>query len=165
MTSSIVCGVDSSAEARVALRAAAGLADRLGLRLVAVHVVQPPAAAVGMGPTARQLATVPTDVLVVAGEAMLERVLDEADLSHATRRVELGFTADILADLADEEAAELLVVGSRGRGALKSALLGSVSAALIGVARCPVLIVPPQATRRSPDRDLDGVAGLVAASD
>lgn len=34
-------------------------------------------------------------------------------------------------------------VGSRGRGPVKAALLGGVSADLIGVARCPVLVIPP----------------------
>ena len=57
----------------------------------------------------------------------------------------LGFPADRLADLADEEAAELVVVGSRGGGPLKAAFLGSVSTDLIAVARCPVLVVPPAA--------------------
>jgi nucleotide-binding universal stress UspA family protein len=40
------------------------------------------------------------------------------------------------------------VVGSRGRGAFRSAFLGSVSNSLVGVARCPVLIVPPGAEVR-----------------
>jgi nucleotide-binding universal stress UspA family protein len=57
-------------------------------------------------------------------------------------RVAIGFPAEQLAELADEVDAELIVVGSRGRGAFKAALLGSVSTSLIGVARCPVLVVP-----------------------
>ena len=61
------------------------------------------------------------------------------------RRVVFGFTADRLADLADDESAQLIVVGSRGRRGFKAAWLGSVSADLIGVARCPVLVVPPAA--------------------
>jgi nucleotide-binding universal stress UspA family protein len=42
----------------------------------------------------------------------------------------------------------LIVVGSRGRGAFRSAFLGSVSSGLVGVARCPVLVVPAGATER-----------------
>jgi nucleotide-binding universal stress UspA family protein len=60
-----------------------------------------------------------------------------------------GFAADRLADLADEEEAEVIVVGCRGRGALKAAFLGSVSASLIGVARCPVMVVPAGANEAS----------------
>jgi nucleotide-binding universal stress UspA family protein len=44
----------------------------------------------------------------------------------------------------------MIVVGSRGRGAFKAAFLGSVSTSLIGIARCPVLVVPPGAAHRSP---------------
>jgi nucleotide-binding universal stress UspA family protein len=147
MSASIVCGVDGSAESRAALRAGAELANALGLRLVAVHVVQPPTPAPGLGPTARQLATIPVDALLRGGEALLERVLEEEELADATRRVVPGFPADRLADLGDEESAEVIVVGSRGRGPVKAALLGSVSTALIGVARRPVLVVPPRAAR------------------
>ena len=57
--------------------------------------------------------------------------------------------AERLADLADAEDVELIVVGSRGRGVFKAAFLASVSNSLVGVARCPVLIVPPGAADAS----------------
>ena len=56
-----------------------------------------------------------------------------------------GLPAERLADLADEEGAYLIVVGSRGGGAFKRAFLGSVSSDVIGLARRPVLVVPPGA--------------------
>lgn len=143
--SSIVCGVDGSPGARPALRLAAQLSRQLGARLVVAHVVQPQVATPGLGPTARQLTGIPLDALVASGEALVDHVLDEEQLADAERRVEVGFPADRLADIADDEAAALIIVGSRGRGAFKAALLGSVSADVIGVARCPVLVVPPAA--------------------
>ena len=142
-TGSILCGVDGSIQARLALRHAAQLADLLGLRLVVAHVVQP--TPFGVGPTARQIASIPVDDLVAGGEAMLDRILEDEELVDVDRRVVLGFPGDRLADLADDEAAELIVVGSRGRGLLKAALLGSVSTNVIAVARQPVLVVPPRA--------------------
>ncbi|HJQ49487.1 MAG TPA: universal stress protein [Gaiellaceae bacterium] len=145
VTRAVVCGVDGSPGARVALRAAARFARELGARLVVVHVVQPQPSAPGLGPTAHQLAGVPVDDLLAGGEALIDRILVEEQLDDARRRAVLGFAADRLADVADEEAAELIVVGSRGRGAFKAAFLGSVSTDLIGVARCPVLVVPPAA--------------------
>jgi nucleotide-binding universal stress UspA family protein len=48
-----------------------------------------------------------------------------------------------LLELAGEHDAEAIVVGSRGLGAVKSALLGSVSSGLLDHAHLPVLIVPP----------------------
>jgi nucleotide-binding universal stress UspA family protein len=161
--SSLVCGVDGSRDARVALRLAAQLSRRLGVRLVVAHVVQPPVATSELGPTARQLAEVPLDDLLAAGEALVERVLEEEQLGEAKRRVVLGFPADRLADIADDEAAELIVVGSRGRGAFKSAFLGSVSTDVIGVARCPVLVVPPAAARASSEREGAAPATLARA--
>jgi nucleotide-binding universal stress UspA family protein len=45
-------------------------------------------------------------------------------------------------DVADELSARLIVCGQRGRGAVRSALLGSVSHTLAAHARRPVLIAP-----------------------
>jgi nucleotide-binding universal stress UspA family protein len=149
VTSSILCGIDGSHQARLALRHAARLAPALGVRLVVAHVVQLPLPSPRVGGTAGEPTDIPIDALLKGGEAILEKLLEEEGLGRVERRVMLGFPADCLADLADDEAAELIVVGSRGRGALKRALLGSVSSDLIGVARCPVLVVPPRAERSS----------------
>jgi nucleotide-binding universal stress UspA family protein len=84
-----------------------------------------------------------------AATGLLVELSATMGLGQADRRVVIGYPAEGLADLADEEGAEMIVVGSRGRGAFKAALLGSVSTSLIGVARCPVLVVPPGAAQRS----------------
>jgi nucleotide-binding universal stress UspA family protein len=76
---------------------------------------------------------------------LLARIAFDAGLVDAERRVAVGLPAERLAELADAEKAELIVVGLRGRGAFKAAFLGSISNSLLGVARCPVLIVPPGA--------------------
>jgi nucleotide-binding universal stress UspA family protein len=154
MSASIVCGVDGSPEAQAALDVAASLAAQLGLRLVVAHVAEPDyipyAAAAPFGGSAGRQAVLEQAELQ---EEVAERVLDEAvraaGLVAVGRRAAVGLPAERLADIADEEDAELLVVGSRGRGAFKSAFLGSVSNSLVGVARCPVLIVPPGATEAS----------------
>ena len=41
MSTAIVCGVDGSSDSQAALKVAAGLADRLGTRLVLAHVAEP----------------------------------------------------------------------------------------------------------------------------
>jgi nucleotide-binding universal stress UspA family protein len=151
MSASIICGVDGSADAQAALQVAVGLAERLELRLVVAHVAEPAyipyAAAAPFGGMAGQHAVMEE---IGTQEANAERLLDEvvaaAGPVDAERRASVGVPAERLADLADEEDAELIVVGSRGRGAFKAAFLGSVSSSLVGVARCPVLIVPPGAT-------------------
>jgi nucleotide-binding universal stress UspA family protein len=139
MSGSIVCGVDESADSQAALDVAARLAERLDARLVLAHVAES-----APSPIATMMPAT-TDGQKKAGERLLDQFAEEAGLPNATRRAVVGLPAERLADLADEEDAELIVVGSRGRGRFKAAFLGSVSNSLVGVARCPVLIVPPGA--------------------
>lgn len=143
MRSSIICGVDGSDESRAALRVAAELADRLGLRLVMAHVSAPDVYASGLEPEAPPMAA--ASDMSRAGKLLLERVAELEAIPNGERRVLCGLPAERLADLADEETGRMIVVGSRGRGAFKSAFLGSVSSDVIGLARCPVLVVPPAA--------------------
>jgi nucleotide-binding universal stress UspA family protein len=154
MRGSIVCGVDGSADSQAALRVAVGLADRLQLRLVVAHVAEPAyalsaAAAPFDGMVGRYVAMEAVRAHEEAAERLLEEVVAAAGLVEAEPRVGVGVPAERLADIADEEEAELVVVGSRGRGAFKAAFLGSVSTSLVGVARCPVLILPPGANETS----------------
>ena len=59
--------------------------------------------------------------------------------------VEDGDPVQVLAAVAREQAAALLVTGTRGRNALSSALLGSVSVGLVRAAGRPVALVPASA--------------------
>ena len=154
MNRSIVCGVDGSPESQDALRVAARLADNLQLRLIVANVAEPDyipyAAAAPLGGMAGHEAVMSeTESQEGSAERVVEDAVAAAGLSDAERRAAVGVPAERLADIADEEDAELIVVGSRGRGAFKSAFLGSVSNSLVGVARCPVLIVPPGANEAS----------------
>jgi nucleotide-binding universal stress UspA family protein len=146
MSRSIVCGVDGSPDSQAALEIAAQFADRLGSTLILAHVVEPAyvpyAATYPFGGTAGPMAvTKEVESEEEAAERLLQRMAVDAGLADAERRVAIGHPAERLAELADDEDAELVVVGSRGGGALKAAFLGSVSYSLVGMARCPVLIV------------------------
>jgi len=153
MDRSIVCGVDGSSDSQAALAVAVDLAARLGLRLIMANVVEPVhapysgAAALGGG-ALRQPLHQATDQQEAAAHALLGELSATLGLDHADQRVVVGYAAERLADLADEEGAHMIVVGSRGRGAFKAAFLGSVSTSVVGVARCPVLVVPPGAANR-----------------
>ena len=154
MSTSIVCGVDDSPDSQAAVRIAASLADRLRLRLVVAHVAEPDhipyAAAAPFGRVSGPAAVVEgVEATLASAERLLDELLGSAGLVDVERRIEVGVPAERLADIADEVDAELIVVGSRGRGAFRSAFLGSVSNVLVGVARCPVLIVPRGATEAS----------------
>ena len=152
MERSIVCGVDGSAESRAGLRLAAHLSSRLGLQLVVAHVSQatalpPPLGAMPIVEPTRQPDS-------RAAQELLEEITREEDVADAPQRVLHGLPAERLAELADDERAAFIVVGSRGRSGFRAALLGSVSKDLLAIARCPVLVVPPGATAQPYEDEL-----------
>jgi nucleotide-binding universal stress UspA family protein len=72
-------------------------------------------------------------------EQMMAADPDTASISLEVR-AQVGRPADVLVEAARD--ADLLVVGHRGRGGLRSVALGSVSLACLLHAPCPVLVVP-----------------------
>ena len=55
--------------------------------------------------------------------------------------LEMGEPVPMLLYLAGEIGADLIITGSRGRGALKSLFMGSVSSGILKNAKCPVFII------------------------
>lgn len=96
----ILCGIDSSDGARQALRVAADLAARLRLRLVVAHVVD-----------LEPLAAVEPAVIRAAEEA-LGRLVVETDAGSVEIRVAAGAAAQRLAEIADDEGAQMIIIGS-----------------------------------------------------
>jgi nucleotide-binding universal stress UspA family protein len=142
----LVCGVDDSDCGRGAARVAAHLGLKLGLRTVLVHVAEVPALiGSGRAVTAASLSELDDK----KAEYLLAAIAVEEHLGPVERRVEFGVPSEQLVRVAKEEEAALLVVGSRGRGAFKGALLGSVSSDAVAAAPCPVLVVPPGAADRA----------------
>ena len=136
----VVCGVDGSERDHPTLRLAADLATRLGAGLHAVHAFDPRPVA----PAPAGAVPVVLPVLSEAAEATLEHAVREAGVD-AKRRVVSSSPAEGLMRVAGETNAGLLVVGSRGRGKLGSAILGSVAIRLAAEARTPVVVLPPGA--------------------
>lgn len=74
---------------------------------------------------------------------MLDELIAERPKVPTTARVELGKAADTLCDLAGHLGADLVIVGSRGLGAGRRLILGSVSDRVVHHAPCPVLVLRP----------------------
>jgi nucleotide-binding universal stress UspA family protein len=127
--------VDGSAGARAAVRVAASLADELGTRLVAVHVLD---RLLDLGSTAER----------IAASVLYEEVPD----ASAEARGEVGDVAERLAAVAREEDAMLIVLGARSRGRSRTYLRARCAAELAELTPVPVLIAPAQAAAVQPPR-------------
>lgn len=134
----VIAGYDGSEDSLRAARHAAALAAGLQRSLVLLHVAN--------GDERVDITPELADEL--AGAALRELREDPArpplDL-QVTVAVEEGDPVEVLAQVARERSAALIVTGTRGRGALRSALLGSVSAGLVHAAGRPVAVIPATA--------------------
>jgi len=160
----IVVGVDGSAHARQALRFALAEAALRGARVVVVGSwAVPPLAATGVGmiPAFDLLRAELGDSASEVLARELAEVPDAAAGVEVEQHVAQGDAAGVLVEAA--AGAELLVVGSRGRGGVTGTVLGSVSRACLHHAPCPVAVVHDAGpTERS--RIVVGVDGSPGAS-
>jgi nucleotide-binding universal stress UspA family protein len=136
----IGCGFDGSAESQLAVAWAADLARRRGADLLTL-AVHTPVAFGGVSTGSAFSHRSANDALCAAlVEQLSDAVAALGDLSEISGRVLEGDAASELAGASAE--LDLLVLGSRGYGPVRSVLLGSVSRALVRSAACPVVVLP-----------------------
>ena len=142
----VVVGVDGSPASRAALAYALADAARRGACLRVVAAARMPeywAMSYGMSTPP------PATAIVAAVEEATRQIVSETTAAHpeftvpVTLVVRAGNPAEVL--VAEAGDADLLVVGHRGRGAVASALLGSVGLNCVLHSPCPVTIVRPEA--------------------
>lgn len=147
MFQKIIVGVDGSEAASRAVGLAANLSKAHGSQLVLVHVVQLSAIAdqaLQMSAT-EHLKENPKGIMEKLSEKALDQAKDQALQAGAEEKNISMMTADgdqarQLIQAAKRRKADLIVLGSRGRGRLEGLLLGSVSQKVIALAPCACLI-------------------------
>jgi nucleotide-binding universal stress UspA family protein len=145
----IVVGLDGSAASHAALAWALAEARLRASSLRAVHAWMLPAVGTGEAPWAlippgSYMDVSADEIEKAAGEA-LEREIETASGSDVTieRFIREGPAGDVIVDASRD--AELVVVGTRGRGAVAALVLGSTSHHVIQHAHAPVVVVPAPA--------------------
>lgn len=141
MHGTIVCGVTDTTEARAAVQVAAALAGRLGLRLVLVHAAEPRLIPHERVEEAEQRVQART---VEPLEALARELCDDVE-SQVVR----GSRVAGLTRVAADEGADVIVLGSRPRGARGHQLRCTLACELEAAQAVPVLIAPPATRRRS----------------
>jgi nucleotide-binding universal stress UspA family protein len=154
LTPTIVIGVEQRSAERVA-RTGGELAAEIGARVVLTHVREdvPPSNSASQRERARHRSRRRVHEILHRASDALPPTVD------ADQRLKTGTVAEQLNEIADDVGATLIVVGSRGRGRLASALFGSVARALTRDASCPVMIVPDAAPEDGPQATADAPGG------
>ncbi len=143
----ILVPTDFSDCALPAVRYAAELADKFSAELILLHIV--PDAVLALPDAVMPTPASYTDLhaLTEAGKTGLAHLIAAQKLERLNPRSEVRIgspTAEIIA-AAGELHADLVCIGTHGRGGLARVILGSVAEHVVRQAPCPVLTVRPKA--------------------
>jgi nucleotide-binding universal stress UspA family protein len=133
----ILLATDGSREAELAARTAADLAKNQNSELHVVYV-EPTLPMIGQFADPGPERTEPESRRLLDEQVShIEEAGGTVDETH----LRLGRPDDQIVWVAEELGAGLIVIGSRGRGGVRRALMGSVSDSVVRHAHCPVLVV------------------------
>ena len=140
----ILLAADGSEEATLAARTATDIAEKTGSELHVV-LVGLSVSYVGMGPV--EIADIPApsqEELTEEAQRLLDaqsKQIEAAGGIVTQAHLRVGRPDEEIVALAEELGAGLIVIGSRGLGGIRRALMGSVSDSVVRHAHCPVLVV------------------------
>ncbi|KAA3629595.1 MAG: universal stress protein [Proteobacteria bacterium] len=135
----LLLALDFSPESAYIGQRAKQLADQCGASVVLIHVVEH----VPLDLSNDLILAQPVDIdseLIEDARGKLAELADTLGLAAAEQRVELGATKNEILRVAEEAAADLIVVGSHGRHGL-ALLMGSTANAVLHGAKCDVLAI------------------------
>jgi nucleotide-binding universal stress UspA family protein len=143
----IIAAVDGSHNADKALRHAAGLAAHCGARLTLVHIAnlhdlaEEEVGLLGTHALHERARHHGLDILERARQGLVKQGLPGGE-GHVGESWEGGKAmARVLLDYGTSHGADLIVLGTHGRGGLSHLLLGSFAENVLHQARCPLLVV------------------------
>jgi len=149
----ILLATDGSSEAELATRTAVDLSQNTDSELHVIHVLDiVPSALLYPEAIDPEGAELPDPILVEdiersaeqRGREMLDAEVERVRSAGGTvaqAHLMMGESAQEIVQLAEDLGAGLIVMGSKGRGGIGRALMGSVSDSVVRHAHCPVLVV------------------------
>ncbi|HWA88090.1 MAG TPA: universal stress protein [Opitutus sp.] len=141
----ILTPIDFSGVTSSVVSEAGVLSKALGARVVLLNVLQPPAITSEYGPFMENIGEI---VLVAEKSAakQLARLQEQLAKDEVPADVQQLTGAPVLKilELAAQETADYIVMGSHGHTAFYDLLVGSTTHGVLLKSRCPVIIVPAQ---------------------
>jgi nucleotide-binding universal stress UspA family protein len=138
MSSGVIVGYDGSECAKAAVRAGIELGQAYGEKVVIAFAYE-------LNPVAGELHDYHAALKELATQRLTEATALASDPGDVEAVIVEKAPAHALVELADERDARLIVVGTRGEGPLRGALLGSTPHKLLHLSDRPVLVVPAPA--------------------
>jgi nucleotide-binding universal stress UspA family protein len=136
MSSGVIVGYDGSDHAKEAVRVGVEVGKAYGDKVIVAF-------GYGLNPVAGEIHDYHAALKDLADKRLTEATkLASADGAEVEAVIVERPPAEALATLAQERDARVIVVGTRGEGPLRGALLGSTPHKLLHLAHCPVLVVP-----------------------
>lgn len=158
--SDLVVGVDGSTASKAALRWATHDAMLRMAPLRLVHVVSTPMITYPATPvpvTMEDWQREQARQIIKDADELVRQIADDAGRSVSVAGTDIVYAPRVQALIDLSEDSGMIVVGSRGHGAFRRGLLGSVSTALVHHAQCPVAVIHDAPT---PRRDAPVVLGV-----
>jgi nucleotide-binding universal stress UspA family protein len=140
----ILLATDGSKEARLAAEAAAELSKDTGSEVHIAYVLPSPTELRGHHLYSREVMESVLEQAEGEGRSFLEEQAKQVGASGgevAETHLEAGEPDKEIVRLSEEIGAGTIVIGSRGLGGLRRALMGGVSASVVRHAHCPVFVV------------------------
>jgi nucleotide-binding universal stress UspA family protein len=155
----ILVATDFSPASALALQYARTLATTFGASLHVLHVVQEPFP-IGAEVYAPQLPQFRDELVDQAWRELSESVKAVSGVA-VTPEVRLGQPSQQITLVAEEIAADLILMGTHGRGRVGNFIVGSVAERVVHAAVCPVMMVRDTAVPRAVEVESAAVASLV----
>jgi nucleotide-binding universal stress UspA family protein len=143
----ILCPIDLAEPCEPAFHLACSLARDQGACVVVLHVYAPPCC------HGEVVARRPPDSYVESLWHLLRGYQAEGLEGRVEHRLQEGEPVQEILRAAEEAPADLIVMGTHGRGGLPRLLLGSVAEHVLRAAPCPVLTVKAPVPERGPSAD------------
>ncbi len=135
-TKHIVVALDDAGESKKGMEKAIYIAKLSGAKITGVNVLV-------VAPTLDSTVTNYREYLTKKAQEMLDSTKESCEkqgIQFASKILD-GSPASKIAEFAEEEKADLVIVGSRGLGGIKGAILGSVANSLVHKSKVSVLVV------------------------
>ena len=135
-TKHILVALDDAGESKKGMEKAIYIAKLSGAKITGVNVIV-------VTPTLASTVTNYRDYLTKKAQEMLDstkKSCDEQGIQFASKILD-GSPASKIAEFAEKEKVDLVIVGSRGLGGIKGAILGSVANSLVHKSKVSVLVV------------------------